>query len=53
MSNHHQNKGLAYSLERDRTSGMDAETLEARANHPDHTATQQAAARDELIERHD
>lgn len=52
MSNH-QDKGLRYSLERDRTQHMDAETLETRANHPELMPAEQAAARDELIERQD
>jgi len=51
--NRHQDKGLRYALERDRTAGMDAESLERQATHPQFNATQQAAARDELIKRHD
>lgn len=51
--NKHQNKGLKYSLERDRTAGMDEQALEAQVNRPSSTPTQSEAAKHELLDRHD
>ena len=53
MSNKHQDKGLGYSLERDRTQHMDQQSLEAQVNRSSSTPIEAAAARDELLDRQD
>lgn len=50
MANH-QDRGLKYSLARERTEPMDTETLEREASNPSSDAAAAAAARDELIDR--
>lgn len=49
--NKNQNRGLRYSLAVERAESMDDESLERQATNPDATPTEQAAARETLIDR--
>ena len=51
--NKHQNRGLGYSLARERAEHMDEQTLESEANNANLSWTQREAAKHELTDRHD